>query len=68
MCGEHMTIADYFASGILSLGELPGYDFAEWPHIQRWYQQMQDLPNWQGANAALYAWAKAVKGPEYLRL
>jgi glutathione S-transferase len=68
LCGEQLTIADYFGSGILSLGELTGYDFAEWPHIRRWYRQIQDLSNWQSANAALYAWAKAVKGPEYLQL
>jgi glutathione S-transferase len=68
LCGEQMTLADYFASGVLSLGELTGCHFAEWPHIQRWYQQMQDLPNWQSANAALYGWAAAVKGPEYLRV
>jgi len=68
LCGDRMTIADYFASGILSLGELTGCDFADWPHVRRWYQQMQDLPNWQGANAALYAWANAIKGPEYLRI
>lgn len=68
MCGEHLTIADNFAAGILSLGELTGCDFAEWPHIRRWYQQMQDLPNWQSANAALYEWAKAVERSEYLRL
>jgi glutathione S-transferase len=68
LCGDRMTIADYFASGILSLGELTGCDFAGWRHIQRWYQHMQGLPNWHSANAALYAWANAVKGPEYLRV
>jgi glutathione S-transferase len=68
LCGDRITIADYFASGILSLGELTGCEFADWPYIQRWYQQMQALPNWQSANAPLYAWADAVKGPEYLRV
>jgi glutathione S-transferase len=68
LCGQHITIADYFASGILSLGELTGCDFAEWPHVQRWYGQMQALPNWRTANAALYGWADAVKGPDYLRV
>jgi glutathione S-transferase len=68
LCGDRMTIADYFASGILSIGELTGCGFAEWPHVQRWYQQMRDLPNWESANQALYMWANAVKGPEYLRV
>lgn len=68
LCGEQITIADYFTSGIVSLGELTGCVFAEWPRVQRWYKRMQDLPNWKSANAPLYEWANAVKGPDYLRL
>ena len=68
LCGDRITIADYFTSGILSLGEVTGCEFAEWPRVQRWYGQMQNLPNWKSANAALYDWANAVRGPDYLRL
>ena len=68
LCGEDLTIADYFTSGIISLGELIGCDFPEWPNIRRWYDRMQSLPNWQSANAALYAWASAVKRPDYVRV
>jgi len=68
LCGDEISIADYFASGVLSLGELIGCDFASLPHLRAWYQQMQDLPNWRNSNAALYVWADAVRGPTYLRL
>jgi glutathione S-transferase len=68
LCGDRISIADYYASGILSLGELIGCSFAEWPRVQGWYRQMQALPNWKSANAPLYAWADSVKGPDYLRL
>lgn len=68
LCGDRLTIADYFASGILSLGELTGCDFGPWPNVARWYEQIRNLPNWQGSNAALYAWADAIKGSDYVRL
>ena len=68
LCGNALTIADYQAAGILSLGELTGCDFSPWPHVQRWYQRMEALPNWQSANAPLYAWAQHTKGPEYVRV
>jgi glutathione S-transferase len=68
LCGDRITIADYYVSGILSLGELIGCQFSEWPRVRGWYRQMQTLPNWKSANAALYAWADSVKGPDYLRL
>lgn len=68
LCGDELTIADYFTSGIVSLGELIGCDFADWPRVRRWYDRMQSLPNWQSANAPLYAWANAIKRPDYVRI
>ena len=68
LCGKELTIADYFASGILSLGELMGCDFAEWKNVRRWYDRIQSRPNWRSANAALYAWAEYTKGREYVRV
>ena len=68
LCGEQLTIADYFASGILSLGELTGCDFAAWPQVRRWYDRIQSRPNWQTANAALYHWANFTKGRDYVRV
>ena len=68
LCGDSLSIADYFASGILSLGELTGCDFSPWSNVQRWYKGMQDLPNWKSANAALYVWADHTKGQDYVRV
>jgi glutathione S-transferase len=68
LCGDTLTIADYFTSGILSLGELTDCDFSGWPNVQRWYEGMQALPNWRSANAALYQWAGFTKGPDYVRV
>ena len=66
LCGQSLSIADYLASGILSTGELTGCSFSGWPHVQRWYERMQALPNWKSANAGLYAWAGFTKGPAYV--
>ena len=68
LCGASLSIADYFTSGILSLGELIDCDFSAWPNVRRWYQRMQGLPNWQSANAALYGWASFTKGRDYVRV
>jgi len=68
LCGKTLTIADYQASGIISLGELTGCDFTAWPKVQAWYEQMEAMPNWQAANAPLYAWAAFTKGQDYVRV
>ncbi|MDA1326882.1 MAG: glutathione S-transferase family protein [Proteobacteria bacterium] len=65
LCGETMTIADYFASGMISVGELIGCTYAAYPNIRAWYDRIQARPNWQSANAGVYEWAKFTQGPEY---
>lgn len=66
LCGETITIADYFASGILSLGEVIGCDFDAWPNVARWYAAMKARPNWDAANGALAYWTDAARGPDYV--
>ncbi len=68
LCGETITIADYLASGMVSLGEAIGCTFSAYPNIVTWYDRIKALPNWQSANAGLYEWAKFIQGPEYLRV
>jgi glutathione S-transferase len=62
LCGDSLSIADYFASGILSLGKLTGCNFSAWANVQHWYDRIQAMPNWESANAALYAWANQGSG------
>jgi len=68
LCGDEMTIADYFATGMLSLGEVIGCSYAAYPNVARWYAAMKARPNWQAANAGVFGWAEAAKGPAYERV
>lgn len=68
LCGSELSIADYQASGIISLSELIGVDLSAWPNVAAWYKRMQALPHWQSANAPLYGWAQHTKGPQYVTL
>ena len=68
LCGEAPTIADYFASGIISLGEVIGCKFAAYPNIRRWYERMHKQPAWKDANSGVFYWADAVKGPAYVAI
>src|SRR5262245_16553473 len=52
LCGDQITIADYFGAGIVSLGELVGCDFAAYPNIRRWLDSMKKVPNWGPINEA----------------
>lgn len=68
LCGDRITIADYFASGILSLGEVTGCTFAAYPNVLLWYERMRSLPKWQETNAGVFAWADFARGPAYVTL
>lgn len=66
LCGDTMTIADYLASGMVSVGELIGCTFDAYPNVRAWYERMQALPNWQATNGGLYQWASFTEGPDYV--
>ena len=38
LCGNEITIADYFGSGIVTLGEAIGVDFSPYPNVVRWLE------------------------------
>lgn len=68
LCGDKITIADYFGAGIVSLGEIIGVDFSPYPNVQRWLDAMTKLPNWNKVNEAFYGLRDAVKGQPFVTL
>jgi glutathione S-transferase len=65
LCGEAITIADYFGACLLTLGEVIRCDFKAYPNIERWLANMKRLPSWPKVNEALYGYAEAVKGQTF---
>ena len=61
LCGDEITIADYFAAGMVSLTELIHSDLAPYPNLARWYAGMKARPNWAKANEAFYGMVGAFK-------
>ncbi len=45
--GDQVTIADLSCCGYLYYPEPFGFDRADWPHIDRWLDQIAALPGWQ---------------------
>ena len=61
ICGNEITIADYFGSGIVSAGELVGYDLLPFGNVNRWMNTMKALPTWDEVHAGFYGWRSAVE-------
>ncbi|HEU5074640.1 MAG TPA: glutathione S-transferase family protein [Polyangiaceae bacterium] len=65
VCGNEITIADYFGISLLTLGEIVGCDFAEYPNVARWVANMKKLKSWQSVNEALYNFRDAVAAQSF---
>ena len=61
LCGDEITIADYFGSCLATLGEVIRCDFSAYPNVDRWLNKMRRLRTWDSVNEALYGFARAVK-------
>ncbi|MEM7444171.1 MAG: glutathione S-transferase family protein [Pseudomonadota bacterium] len=65
LCGGTITIADYFAVGLLTLGEIIRCDFSQYPNVDRWLQRMKSLDSWPDVNQAFYGWVAAMKDQQF---
>lgn len=68
MCGDEISIADYFAAEVFSCGDLIGVNFAKWPNVDRWMKSMRALPSWNTVNETLNGFAGSLKGKQFITL
>ena len=66
LCGDEITIADYFGVCLLTLGEILRFDFSAYPNVARWLGNMKKLDAWEAVNEALYGFADAVKDQSFV--
>ena len=61
LCGNTVTIADYFGAGLVTLGEVIRVDFSKYPNVKRWLDNVKKLPSWDKTNVEFYGLVEAVK-------
>jgi glutathione S-transferase len=62
VCGQDITIADYFCAAFVALAELVGSDFAAYPNVKRWLDRMKALKHWNSINEAINGYGASLKG------
>jgi len=65
LCGEQITIADYFAASFVSLAEFIRCDFGAYPNLKRWYERMKSLKTWNKVNEVFYGFAGSMKDARF---
>jgi glutathione S-transferase len=68
LCGDQLTIADYFGASLVSIGELIGCDLSVYPNITRWLDTMKKLKSWNQINEVFNGFVAANKGRAFVRL
>jgi glutathione S-transferase len=68
VCGNQISIADYFGACLVTLGEILRFDFARYPNVARWLGRMKELKSWAPVNEHLYGFAAAVKDQTFVTI
>jgi glutathione S-transferase len=57
LCGQHLTIADYYGASFVHLAEVIGSDLSAYPNVKRWLGRMKQRPAWEKVYAAINGFA-----------
>lgn len=68
LCGDQITIADYFGSVLISAGDLIGVSLKRFSNIDRWMNTMRALPSWKKVNEAADGFAASLKGKTFVTI
>lgn len=56
LCGNEISIADYFGICMLSAGEVAHLDYSPWKNVSRWIATMKARPSWGKVNEGFYTY------------
>jgi glutathione S-transferase len=58
LCGDQITIADYYGASFVHLAEVVGSDLSAYPNVKRWLDRMKARPTWEKVYAAINGFAQ----------
>jgi glutathione S-transferase len=68
VCGNEITIADYFGAELIASGDLVGVNLKKFPNVERWMNTMRALPSWKKVNEATDGFAASLKGKPFVSI
>jgi glutathione S-transferase len=68
LCGDRITIADYFGAELVALGEVIRCDFSAYPNVRGWLNSMKKCPAWAAVHAQFYGLCEAAKAQSFIAI
>ena len=63
LCGNQITLADYYGASFVATSNIIGSDLAAYPNIKRWLGNMKKLKSWAKTYEVVDGFAGSLKGP-----
>ncbi len=68
LCGNEITIADYFGAAVLQVGELIRCDLSAYPNIARWLKNMKSLKSWDKTYEVINGFVASMKDQPFVAI
>lgn len=68
LCGDTITLADYFGAALMTLGEIIGNDFSDYANIESWLKTIKAMPSWSRVNDTHNGFAASMKEKTFMTL
>ncbi len=65
LCGNDISIADYFGVSFVGLGEIIRQDYSAYPNVNRWINTMKTLKSWPKVYEVFYGFAGSLKDVKF---
>jgi glutathione S-transferase len=65
LCGDRVTIADYFGASLTSVGECVHCDFSRYPNVARWLNNMKKRPSYAKTYDVFNGWVQSTQGQPF---
>jgi glutathione S-transferase len=65
LCGDAITIADYFGASFIALGDVTRCDFSAYPNVSRWLGNMKQLKSWNKTFETINGYAASMKDKQF---
>lgn len=62
LCGDAITLADYFVAPFVQVGELTGSDYSAYPNVAGWMERMRSLRNWTKTFEGINTYGASLEG------
>ena len=68
LCGDKITLADYFGAEIVAVGELIRCRYSAYPNVERWLGRMKGLKSWAKVHEIGDGFAASIKDTPFVTI